>query len=62
MRVSGSGRTNVCEKPEAAPVVKRCSSASSKEGSTRARKASGVPGGKIVAVGAKFRVGWGRVV
>ncbi len=61
-RVSGSGRTNVCVNPVAAPVVSRFRSPASRDGSTAAKMACGVPGGRIVLTGAKFRVGDGRTV
>src|SRR5215831_17328498 len=44
------------------PVVRRLRSPASSEGSTAPSRAAGVPGGKIVALGAKFSVGTGRFV
>src|SRR5215471_3555082 len=44
------------------PVVSRLRSPASSEGSTAPSRAAGVPGGKIVALGAKFSVGTGRFV
>jgi len=49
------------EKPVAAPVVSRTSSPASSDGSTASKKLVGVPGGKIVAVGEKFKLGDGRI-
>src|SRR5579864_3597357 len=62
MRVSGSGCTNVCEKPVAAPVVRRRRSLVSREGSTAASTLVGVLAGKKGWVGEKFRLGWGRTL
>jgi hypothetical protein len=72
-RVSGSGWTTVWVKV-GTPVVNRGRSAVSKEGSTAARRLVGVPGGKFAngwkelspagrgfGMGAKFRVGSGRI-
>jgi len=57
----GVGKTMVCGKPDAAPLVRRNSSVASRDGSMASSTFVGVPAGMTVFVGAKFNVGCGRM-